>query len=172
MPKLGLTMEEGILVAWMVDLGQPVEIGQDLCEVETEKLTAVVESPFAGTLLRRVEPGDTIPVGQPIAIVGEKEEDVSSYALFSSSAISAPDSGRASMDDISAQSSAQGAYDSAASGKVTASPFARKLAAQLGVDLSTVVGTGPGGRITGDDVERATTTRGGADMSAATDPSP
>ena len=162
MPKLGLTMEEGTLVEWLVELGEVVERGQDLCEVETEKLTMVVESPFAGTLLNRVEPGLTVPVGEPIAVIGEESDDASSCVLFSgrdggapllagesltSSTGPAPPSSPPMADPASLASPGRGR---------AASPLARQLATRLGIDIDTVLGTGPDGRITRDDVERAT----------------
>src|SRR6266567_7677535 len=81
MPKLGLTMEEGFLESWLCEPGTAVALGQPICEVETDKLTVAVESPYAGVLLRCIEPGDTVPVGEPIAVIGQPDEDVADYRL-------------------------------------------------------------------------------------------
>jgi len=171
MPKLGLTMDEGVLAGWVVGLGEVVEVGQELCEVETEKLTTVVESPFVGRLLRRVEPGVTVPVGEPIAVIGEEGEDASSYVLFSASAPGAPPlADRATEPSTPLAPSGQGSSKPRLSADVAASPLARQLAARLGIDVSTVIGTGPDGRVTKDDVERAATAGNEADGPSTADP--
>jgi pyruvate dehydrogenase E2 component (dihydrolipoamide acetyltransferase) len=154
MPKLGLTMEEGFLEGWLCEPGAAVALGQPICEVETEKLTVTVESPFAGVLLRCIEPGDTVPVGEPIAIIGKPGEDAAGYRLYQpgdeeTTKVQAP---LTAQPPIQATAPAQPA---AAAGHAPASPLARRIAADLGVDLATVTGTGPDGRITREDVERA-----------------
>lgn len=154
MPKLGLTMEEGFLEGWLCEPGTTVTLGQPICEVETEKLTVTVESPYAGVLLRCIEPGDTVPVGKPIAIIGEPGEDTAGYRLYQpgdeeATRAQAPP---AAQPPTQAATSAQPA---AAAGAVPASPLARRIAADLGIDLADVTGTGPEGRITREDVERA-----------------
>lgn len=82
MPKLGLTMKEGVLKRWLVDLGERVELDAPLLEVETDKIETEAGSPAAGVLLRRVEPEVEVPVGEPIGVIGEPGEDVSGIALF------------------------------------------------------------------------------------------
>jgi pyruvate dehydrogenase E2 component (dihydrolipoamide acetyltransferase) len=82
MPKLGLTMTEGLLAAWLVETGQVVERDEPLLEVETDKITSVVGAPVAGTLLRRVDAGQDVPVGAPIAVIGAGGEDASAVELF------------------------------------------------------------------------------------------
>ena len=156
MPKLGLTMEEGFLESWLCEPGTAVALGQPICEVETEKLTVIVESPYAGVLLRCIEPGDTVPVGEPIAVIGEPGEDATGYRLYQ------PGGSEASGAQATAapQQPAAPAQPTAATGEPTASPLARRIAADLGVDLATVTGTGPEGRITREDVERAAASRG------------
>ena len=86
MPKLGLTMKSGLVARWLVGVGERVDVETPLLEVETDKITSEVASPAAGTLLRAVEPDVEVPVGEPIAIVGDPAEDVSSIALFASEA--------------------------------------------------------------------------------------
>jgi pyruvate dehydrogenase E2 component (dihydrolipoamide acetyltransferase) len=170
MPKLGLTMDEGVLAGWVVGLDEVVEVGQDLCEVETEKLTTVVESPFAGTLLRRVEPGLTVPVGEPIAVIGEEGEDATSYALFSGSPAGVAPLADRAIEPSTASAPSQGPPKPRSSANVAASPLARQLAARFGIDVGTLIGTGPDGRVTKDDVERAAAAGNEADGSSTADP--
>jgi pyruvate/2-oxoglutarate dehydrogenase complex dihydrolipoamide acyltransferase (E2) component len=87
-PRLGWNMEEGVFVEWLKADGDAVRKGEPLLEVETDKITSEVASPAAGILLRAVEPDVEVPVGEPIAIVGDPAEDVSSIALFASEATS------------------------------------------------------------------------------------
>jgi pyruvate dehydrogenase E2 component (dihydrolipoamide acetyltransferase) len=82
MPKLGLTMTEGLLAAWLIETGRAVERDEPLLEVETDKITSVVGAPVAGTLLRRIEAGRDVPVGAPIAVIGPQGEDASGVELF------------------------------------------------------------------------------------------
>lgn len=84
MPKLGLTMTEGRLASWLVEVGSQVAESDPLFEVETDKVTSEVCSPAAGILLRRVDAGVHVPVGAPVAVLGEKGQDVSQLALFDS----------------------------------------------------------------------------------------
>jgi pyruvate dehydrogenase E2 component (dihydrolipoamide acetyltransferase) len=158
MPKLGLTMEEGFLESWLCETGAEVALGQPICEVETEKLTVAVESPYAGVLLGRIEPGGTVPVGAPIAVIGQPGEDPARYRLYQPGdpQPASPEPPPASPAGQPAQATpAQAGRPDAAAGRVPASPLARRVAASLGVDLATVTGTGPDGRITREDVERA-----------------
>jgi pyruvate dehydrogenase E2 component (dihydrolipoamide acetyltransferase) len=158
MPKLGLTMEEGYLETWLCETGAEVALGQPICEVETEKLTVAVESPYAGILLRRIEPGGTVPVGAPIAVIGQPGEDTAPYRLYQPADPQPPSPGppaAAPAGQPAQAGPAQTDRQQAAAGRTAASPLARRVAASLGVDLATVTGTGPDGRITREDVERA-----------------
>lgn len=173
MPKLGLTMEEGVVARWLCQPGTVVALGQEICEVETDKLSVVVESPYAGMLLRCIEPDATVPVGEPIAVIGEPGEDAAGYRLYQPAGAGpssppatagAPPSARppqpagaaASRQDRPADGAARDRpADGAAPREAAASPLARRIAATLGIDLAAVDGTGPGGRITKEDVERA-----------------
>ena len=149
MPKLGLTMFEGTLNGWMIEVGSPVREGEPICEVETEKLTVEVESPATGVLLNRIEPRPNVPVGEPIAIIGSPGEDISEIRLFS------PD--RSDQFDGSAPSSEVRETATVSPGRQgrgpAASPVAKRLARELGVDIDGVIGTGPNGRITRSDIE-------------------
>lgn len=156
MPKLGLTMEEGFLESWLCEPGTALALGQPICEVETEKLTVTVESPYAGVLLRCIEPGGNVPVGEPIAVIGEPCEDVTGYRLYQPGGGEAPGARAASVS----QQPATPAAPSPPTGAPAASPLARRIAADLGVNLATVTGTGPQGRIMREDVERAAASPG------------
>jgi len=146
MPKWGLTMKEGKVARWFKQEGDQVAAGEALLEVETDKITNSVESPATGSLFQIVVPaGETVPVLTVLALIaapGEKPERVARGAA----AASAPAAAKAAAP--AAAKTADGAF-------VPASPAARKLAKELGVDLSAVTGTGPGVRITEKDVQAA-----------------
>ena len=162
MPKLGLTMEEGFLENWLCEPGTVVALGQPICEIETDKLTVAVESPYAGVLLRCIEPGDTVPVGEPIAVIGEPGEDATGYRLYQPGGGEASGAQATAAPHQPATPAQPGvpAQPAAPAGEPTASPLARRVAADLGVDLATVTGTGPEGRITREDVERGAASPG------------
>ena len=155
MPKWGLTMTSGTVTGWLRDEGDEVSEGDPLFTVETEKAVNDVEAPADGVLLKIVVPtGDEAAVSAPIAVIaapGESLSDADLAALIAPPAKSAS-AGRAA----SARGEREGRTATRdASGRVNASPAARKLAGELGVDLAMVEATGPGGRITSEDVERA-----------------
>jgi pyruvate dehydrogenase E2 component (dihydrolipoamide acetyltransferase) len=175
MPRMGYDMDEGTLLRWLKDIGDTIERGEPIAEIETDKTNLEIES-FEGGVIHKflIEEGDTVPVGQAIAIVGAEGEEV-------------PDDASSSAD--SDQSEAEQAEDAAASGeptaeseetaavsassngasqqgqpqqaqvadrkpgeRVRASPLVRRLAAEHDLDLYQINGTGPGGRIIKDDV--------------------
>jgi pyruvate dehydrogenase E2 component (dihydrolipoamide acetyltransferase) len=171
MPRLGLTMREGAVVRWLVEVGDRVRQGQPLCEIETDKITSEVEAPSSGVLLRRVEPDRDVPVGAAIALLGAPGEEAAG-ALFGEVGEAPPPAAAAASPRAEeapsppAAAPGAGAAPAAASspsagqagpagGRGAVSPVARRLAAELGVDLATVRGSGPGGRIVRRDVERA-----------------
>jgi pyruvate dehydrogenase E2 component (dihydrolipoamide acetyltransferase) len=160
MPKLGLTMEEGYLESWLCEPGAQVALGQPICEVETDKLTVAVESPYAGVLLRCIESGDTVPVGEPIAVIGEPGEDAAGYRLYQRADADTPASAAAQQPAAAAPSPP--AEPAGPVAEAAASPLARRIAATLGIDLADVDGSGPEGRITREDVERAAAALGRA----------
>lgn len=161
MPKLGLTMETGIVQAWVVAEGEQVKAGQVIAEIATKKITYELESQADGVLLKIVVPAEgEVPVGMPIAWIGQPGEDLEEGAP--SGAVSGAGSDGASGGAAgAAQPAADGAAAAAPAdaaqpgGRVLASPAAKKLAEAKGLDLAQVTGTGPGGRITVDDVEAA-----------------
>jgi pyruvate dehydrogenase E2 component (dihydrolipoamide acetyltransferase) len=163
MPKLGLTMQEAEVVRWSVDVGGQVLAGRPLCEVETDKITMEVESPADGVLLRRVEAGEVVAVGVGIGVIGDAGEDASTVALHgdatSPRSENQHESHFDSADDrglaVGGSAAASSPTDAGAAGRRPVAPVARRLAEELGVDLATITGTGPGGRIVRRDVEAA-----------------
>ncbi len=150
-PKLGLTMTEGRVVRWLKRPGEPVRAGEPVLEVETEKLTVEVEAPASGILSHVLaEEGTTLPVAAPIAVIAEPGEAVDLAALLGRPA---PAPVTATVQSSPAAPTAP-PREEAASGEIRATPAARKLAREHGVDLRRLTGTGPGGRITAEDVER------------------
>ena len=155
MPKWGLTMTSGTITGWSREEGDPVTEGAPLLTVETEKAVDDVEAPASGVLRKIVAGvGSEVPVMGAIAVITAPGEDLSDEdvqaLVATSSGATATAAGAAPRV---AREGRQAARD--AGGRVNASPAARKRAGELGVDLETVEATGPGGRITSEDVERA-----------------
>jgi len=146
MPQLGLTMTEGTVTKWFKAVGDKVAVGDILVEVETDKITNQLESTFEGVLLTILVPeGTAAPVKAPIAVIGnpgEKAERADFKSMQTSEpAQKAPTHGLAAV------------YKSVSDGKrPKASPLAKKLASEKGVDLTLVTGTGPDGRVVERDV--------------------
>ena len=146
MPKLGLTMTEGTLSKWLKHEGEAVKEGEPLFEVETDKLTNTIEAAASGTLLKITLPeGGVAPCMEPVAVIGEPGEDFASLLGGAAPAEEKP--------AAPAAAPAAGAAPARKPGeRVLASPAAKKLARELGIDLAIVPGTGPKGRVTEDDV--------------------
>ncbi len=175
MPRLSDTMEEGVIAAWHVKIGDKVSSGDLLAEVETDKATMDVESYFDGTVLHiGVEEGDGIPVGSLLLVVGEEGEDVSKVIEEHKSQSSngtekkeeeAPKKEESSPEPPkqeapkekapapSTQSSAPPSQSQTSEGRVKASPLAKAMAKEKGIDLATVSGSGENGRIVKRDIE-------------------
>jgi len=159
MIALSPTMETGTVARWRKKEGDTVASGDVLCEVETDKATMDYESSAEGTLLRILLPeGGQAKVGDVIAIVGKPGEDISGIvAGLGSAAEHAPgrtaaQPARSAAPLPAAQKPAPAA--AAAPGRIKSSPLARKVAAQKGVDLRSLVGSGPDGRIVMRDLEK------------------
>jgi pyruvate dehydrogenase E2 component (dihydrolipoamide acetyltransferase) len=157
MPKLGFDMAEGTLVRWVKAEGETVNKGDVLAEIETDKATVEVESPYTGTVLQQlVEEKTSVPVGTPIAIIGEPGEKVE-----------AAKEGKPKQKKAEAESTALPAAEPEAVKTVTAeaapagdellraSPLAKKMAEDAGLDLGSIEGSGPKGRVVKKDVEAA-----------------
>jgi pyruvate dehydrogenase E2 component (dihydrolipoamide acetyltransferase) len=161
MPKLSDTMEEGRILRWLKKEGEPVETGQALAEVETDKATVEMEAYTNGVVRKLIaKDGDTIPVGGLIAIIGAAGDDIS--ALLPSAGAAPPPAAQPSpaaspaTPAIRPPSTAAAMVPPAASGRsVKASPLALRMAVEAGVDLSGIQGTGPQGRIIKRDIEGA-----------------
>jgi pyruvate dehydrogenase E2 component (dihydrolipoamide acetyltransferase) len=174
LPRLGQGMESGTIVKWLKAEGEPVEKGEPLYELDTDKVTQEVEADASGVLLKiAVEEGE-VEVGRTIAVIGEEGEEV---AVDSSSngagaekveergeeeGSRAPERdeerkrGReASSETATTQGQSLGHVSTRDGGRVKASPLARRIARERGIDLAQIQGTGPDGRIVAEDVERA-----------------
>jgi len=168
MPKLGFDMAEGTLVRWVKQVGENINKGDVLAEIETDKATVEVESPAGGVVLQLiVNQGDVVPVNAPIAVVGVAGEVVSDQ-LSVSSGQTKVESGKSDVkaDEKPLQPTGQSASVPSAvstpqassivygqSSIVKASPLAKKIARDNNVNLASLQGTGPGGRVVRKDVE-------------------
>jgi pyruvate dehydrogenase E2 component (dihydrolipoamide acetyltransferase) len=166
MPQAGNTMEEGMIVSWKVSEGDHIEVGQIICEIETDKATIEYESPEAGRLARIVaHEDDTVPVKQPIAFLADNDADVDAHlaAMGTTAAAAAGTSagvpGGSSAREATVTAEARvggGPPPVTAEGRIKASPAARKVARERGIDLASLgPGSGPGGRVLSTDVEKA-----------------
>ncbi len=167
MPKLTDTMEEGVLLAWKKHEGDPVQAGEVIAEIETDKAVMDLEA-FAPGILRKilVHDGDTVQSGKLIAVIAEADEDIAS--ALSDGVAAAPSVGSTPKPAPPAGTIASASPDRPRGERVLASPRAKALAAERGIELSTLTGTGPGGRIVEDDVAAASPTNAQV-LSAGTD---
>ena len=151
MPKLGFDMAEGLLVRWVKQVGETINKGDVLAEIETDKATVEVESSASGVVLQLiVDQGTMVPVNAPIAIVGMAGEQVSSVEV---SGVKPKGDEKSAPQTPPTTAPVQQASSPIDSGSVKASPLAKKIARDNKVDLSHVQGTGPGGRIVRKDIE-------------------
>ena len=158
MPKLGVDMSEGEIIEWKKEEGDGVQEGDILLEIMSDKTNMELEAEASGILLKIVHPaGDTVPVTEVIGYIGEQGEVVEDLAPApkenkaetpASTGASTP-----SPEPVSASAQTQVVPELQESGKIRATPAARKLACDLGLDLSQISGTGPKGRIHREDVE-------------------
>ncbi|MBT3943692.1 MAG: 2-oxo acid dehydrogenase subunit E2 [Chloroflexi bacterium] len=150
MPAMGADMTEGTVVKWLKSEGDEVSRGDILAEIETDKTVVEMEA-YGSGLLRKIVIGEgtKVPVGDLIAYIGDADDDVPEGAS-AAPAVVAP---VAEAAPAVAATDAPPASAPVSTGRVKASPVARKIAAERGIDLATITGTGPGGRITRADVE-------------------
>jgi pyruvate dehydrogenase E2 component (dihydrolipoamide acetyltransferase) len=185
MPKLSPTMEEGQLSRWLKNEGDKVGIGEPLAEIDTDKATMEAQALANGVLRKILVPaGETVPLGAVIAIIGEPDEDISGLVSQASSAAapaekkepveekvearpvkgdageapsappdSAPDSGKAQPAQAAQPTSGNGQRGQG--GRLIVSPIAARMAAEAGINLHDLTGSGPGGRIVKRDIEAA-----------------
>ena len=183
MPKLSPTMEEGQLSRWLKKEGDKVSMGEPLAEIDTDKATMEMQALGSGVLRKiLIQEGESAPLGQLIAIIGEPDEDISALTAQSSSSQSPkaaapaestteskePEPGPTAVPeaaaprvakDASGNASGNGSQEAAqppdsSSGRLIVSPLAARMAAESGIDLRSVSGSGPGGRIIKRDVEQ------------------
>ncbi|MEP6932851.1 MAG: dihydrolipoamide acetyltransferase family protein [Nitrospirota bacterium] len=155
MPKLTDTMEEGILVAWKKHEGDPVQAGDALAEIETDKAIMDLEA-FASGILRKilVQDGATVMSGTLIGVIGGADEDITSALTDTIAAAPSVGSGMKTSAPHAA-GPVPASPVSPEEPRILASPRAKAFASDLGIDLTTVTGTGPGGRIVEEDVVKA-----------------
>ena len=184
LPRLGQGMESGTIVRWLKAEGDSVEKGEVLYELDTEKATQEVEAEASGVLLKILAgEGEEIEVGKTIAVIGEAGEEVADAAPEPEDATAVAedqpqeegDPGAAREEDrergraaaVEAAESRPASAPDDNGGRVKASPLARRIARERGIDLSSLSGTGPEGRIVAEDVERAEKTAAPAAAAAA-----
>jgi pyruvate dehydrogenase E2 component (dihydrolipoamide acetyltransferase) len=187
MPRLSDSMEEGTVLKWLVEVGGDVRRGQPLVEIETDKANMTYEADTDGVVVEVVaQEGDTLAIGEVIARIGEpgegptgkpdaKEAPASAApAEVAPDEVAAPEAAAAirerepaSRGPTSQERAPSGNGDS---GRVKASPVARRVARELGVELAALEGSGPGGRIVKADVEAAARSRDGAPAAPAPEP--
>ena len=169
LPRLGQGMESGTIVKWLKSEGERVEKGEPLYEVDTDKVTQEVEAEASGVLLKIAVQEGEVPVGQTIAVIGEEGEEVAVDVSGNGAAAQqveedskeegAPGQAREEERERGREASAGEAprhpVPTRDGGRVKASPLARRIARERGIDLAALSGTGPEGRIVAEDVERA-----------------
>src|SRR4051812_21152350 len=149
LPRLGQGMESGTIVRWLKSEGEPVQKGEPLFELDTDKVTQEVEAEAAGVLLKIAVAEGEVPVGETVAFIGAEGEDVPEVA-----AAEAPNEPDRQPEPAPQQRTTEQPA-ATTNGRVKASPLARRLARERGIDLAAIHGTGPEGRIVAEDVERA-----------------
>jgi pyruvate dehydrogenase E2 component (dihydrolipoyllysine-residue acetyltransferase) len=169
LPRLGQGMESGTIVKWLKSEGERVEKGEPLYELDTDKVTQEVEAEASGVLLKIAVQEGEVPVGQTIAVIGEEGEEVVVDVSGNGAAAQevdenskeegSPGQAREEERERGREASIKEAPRQPAptrdGGRVKASPLARRIARERGIDLAALSGTGPEGRIVAEDVERA-----------------
>jgi pyruvate dehydrogenase E2 component (dihydrolipoamide acetyltransferase) len=163
MPKMSDTMEEGLVVKWLKREGDRVASGDALAEIETDKAVLELEATTPGVLRRIIAQEDSkVPVGQPIAVIGSEDEDISSAVGGSTTpstqtppSMTTPPTTTPTPTPMMAPPNVPPAAGHAATTRerIDASPLARRMAEEAGIDIAHVRGTGPGGRVVKRDIE-------------------
>lgn len=171
MPKLSPTMEEGQVARWLKKEGDKVSMGEPIAEIDTDKATMEMQALSSGVLRKvLIQEGESAPLGQPIAIIGEPDEDIAE--LLKGAPVAAPAKEAGEEPRKLPESDAAPAIEQkqpepepareiqtdgrrATGGRMLVSPIAARMAAESGVDLNSVEGSGPGGRIIKRDIEAA-----------------
>jgi pyruvate dehydrogenase E2 component (dihydrolipoamide acetyltransferase) len=183
MPRLSDSMEEGTILQWLKQVGDEVALGDELVEIETDKANMAYESDVAGTLTEILaNEGDTLPIGAPIARIGDSDDVQAARSAGpvgagdppppavakASSGEGPPTPPPAEGADETEREAPSAAVSSSSDGeRVKASPLARRMAKEQGLDLHQLAGSGPGGRIVKADVDRAASSRGASPTGGA-----
>ncbi len=173
MPRLSDSMEEGTILQWMKSVGDEVAIGDELVEIETDKANMAYEADVAGTLTEVLaQEGDTLPIGSPIAVVASGKDTAQTSSPTDTPA--APDAGVSHPPPDPKEGPPPSASSAGVSvgdqDRIKASPVAKRIAKDNGVDLAAVQGSGPAGRIIKSDVEKAAGSEAAASAPAAPAP--
>ena len=163
MPQLSDTMTEGTLIRWLVKVGDKVDVGDPLAEVETDKATMEMVAFDEGTIgAIYMDEGTKSPVGETLAVIIEEGEDVPDKPAASNQSSSSDDdseskesNGAEEPEPIESETNESPSTDNSDGKRIKASPLAKKIAKSKGVDLSKIKGSGPGGRIVKKDIETA-----------------
>jgi pyruvate dehydrogenase E2 component (dihydrolipoamide acetyltransferase) len=152
MPRLSDSMEEGTVLKWLVEVGGEVKRGEPLVEIETDKANMTYEADSDGVLIEVLaQEGETLPIGQVIARVGGAGEEITDHG----SRITEEEPAAAAAEPEAPSTVHRAPSTESGNGRVKASPVARRMARELGVELARLEGSGPGGRIVKADVEAA-----------------
>jgi pyruvate dehydrogenase E2 component (dihydrolipoamide acetyltransferase) len=156
MPSVGQTTDELVIVAWLKKVGDTVVLGESLFSVQTDKAQVEVESIAAGTLLKVLhDAGDTVRAGSPVAYIGAPGEAVPEVNEASAATPAESSAAESPAPALATRSEPERRSPERTPGRIAALPAARRLASALGIDLTTLRGTGQDGVITVRDVERA-----------------
>ncbi len=155
LPRLGQGMESGTIVRWLKSEGEAVAKGEPLYELDTDKVTQEVEAEASGVLLKIAVAEGEVPVGQTVAFIGAEGEDVPEVATARRSRRPSAVHERRRSRAPSRSRVPRGPPVASTNGRIKASPLARRIARERGIDLAAIRGTGPDGRIVAEDVERA-----------------
>src|SRR6266581_3828176 len=182
MPKLSPTMEEGQVSRWLKKEGDKVSMGEPLAEIDTDKATMEMQALSAGVLRKiLINEGESVPLGQPIAIIGEPNEDISELlSQAKAKPQSAPKPEAAKPSEVTSVEPSQQAPAPAPSpdgkravgDRMLVSPIAARMAAEAGINLKSLQGSGPGGRIIKRDIEDAMSAKAPAKAPSALRPMP
>ena len=147
MPKAGMDMKEGTLLRWLKDVGDSVEKDEPIMEIETDKITMEAEAPATGILLAKlIDDETTVPVLQTIGYIGQPGEKIPDAP------VAAADTPAAAPVETAAETAAPASKLPVLNGSVAATPYAKKLAAEKGVELAAVIASGPAGEVRASDV--------------------
>lgn len=147
MPKAGMDMKEGRLIRWLKEIGDHVEKDEPIMEIETDKITMEAEAPATGILLAKlIDDETTVPVLQTIAYIGQPGEKIPDAP------VAVADTPAAAPVETAAETAAPASKLPVLNGSVAATPYAKKLAAEKGVELAAVIASGPAGEVRASDV--------------------